>query len=89
MIAFLTTGKIRLGGGVVYHADVELEYKTDAYGREVYPFEDATGVVYQADFQMNEDWAIGVRHVRIEYESEDFVGTLNANSTGAHLTLTF
>ncbi len=88
-IAFWTTGRIRVGVGRVYHADISLEYDTPAYGRERYTFDDAAGLVYQEDFQLNEDWAIGVRHVRIDYVSDAFVGVLNANSTGAQLTLTF
>lgn len=89
LLAFTTTPRWRVGGGVSYHIDPEVEIDIDFQPREKAKFENAAGIVFQADYRFNENLSLGLRHMAIDYEVEGNDNEVDGDNTGLIFTVNF
>ncbi|MCW8196285.1 porin family protein [Proteobacteria bacterium 005FR1] len=71
-IAFYDFGRLQLGLGLSQEMSPKLDLKDAGGGR--YTFDDALGTVVQLDFEISEQFVLGLRHTAIEYEPESVDG---------------
>ncbi|RZV58807.1 MAG: hypothetical protein EX270_02425 [Pseudomonadales bacterium] len=90
LMAFTTTPRWRVGGGISYHIDPELEIDIDFQPRQRVNFKNETGIVFQADYRLNDQVSIGLRHMAIEYEAENGSDAkIDGDNTGVIFTASF
>lgn len=71
-IGFYDFGRVQLGLGLSQEMSPKLDL-TDAGGGR-YTFDDALGTLVQLDFEISEQFVLGLRHTAIEYEPEGVDG---------------
>ena len=78
---FYRLEKVRLGGGVTYHLNPKLDGSGVVGGLDE-KFDNALGLVLQADWRFNEHATVGLRYTSIEYESKDLPFKAKGNGVG-------
>jgi hypothetical protein len=86
MLVFYRLPQWRLGGGLTYHLDPELDGSGVVGGLNV-KFDDALGFVLQADYLITPNMAFGARYTNVEYEPEG--GGSSAKSDGIGVTFSY
>ena len=88
-LVFYRFPKVRVGGGLTYHLNPELEGSGVASAVDV-KFKNALGFVLQADYLIWRGLAAGVRYTFLEYEAKgDATGTAKSNGLGLTVSYTF
>lgn len=85
-LAFYRWDKVRLGGGLTYHINPELEGSGIATPLDV-QFDDALGFVLQADYRLTDRMAIGLRYTNLKYEASG--SSASAKSDGLGFTFSY
>jgi hypothetical protein len=86
-LVFYRFDKVRLGGGITYHLNPELDGSGVATPLNV-KFDDALGFVLQADFRLTDKMTIGMRYTSLKYEVEG-VAAASAKSDGLGFTFSY
>lgn len=89
LLAFLSLGRQRIGGGITHHINPEFDVDIDFLPRDRVEFDNATGFVLQYDFRVTPFLAIGARLVNIEYEPENIFRGPDVDGDHFGITLTF
>ena len=90
LLAFLNTPQWRLGGGITYHLNPELDIGIDNSTNVKVNFKNAAVVVLQADYRLSPQFTMGLRHTAIEYETDDAnKAEIEGDHTGLILTFNF
>ncbi|MGB5324502.1 MAG: hypothetical protein WBN40_03635 [Pseudomonadales bacterium] len=90
LLAFTTTPRWRIGGGVSYHVDPEIDIDIDFQAREKVSFKNATGIVIQVDYRLSDNLNIGLRHTAIEYEPDNNSNVeIDGDNTGIAFSVNF
>ena len=88
IIPYYNFDKIRIGFGLTYHQNPELD-ASDAGGYDI-DFDDALGTVLSAEYKFSTGFAAGLRHTSIEYEaSENTNYTKDGSNIGLYGTFLF
>jgi hypothetical protein len=88
-LAFYRFDKFRLGGGLAYHINHELEGSGVVGGLDV-KFENALGAVVQADWRITDQIAAGVRYTALKYEAKaPLTGSTKSDGLGLTFTWSF
>jgi len=88
-LVFYRLPKVRLGGGLTYHLNPELEGGGIASAVDV-KFKNAPGFVLQADYRIWRGLAAGVRYTFLEYDAKgDATGSARSNGVGLTVSYTF
>ena len=88
LLAFYKADKFRIGGGLSYQLNPELELELDGVLNETFRFDDAAGLVLQADFLATPKVGFGLRAVFVEYEAdENGSETIDGNQFGLQGTI--
>lgn len=66
-LLFFRSSKLRLGAGLTYHLNPELEFDGDLANGTV-AFDDTMGFLAQVDYMPAEKLAVGLRYTSIDYE---------------------
>ena len=77
----------RLGGGLTYHMNPKLKGSGVVGGLDV-KFDDALGMVLQADYLIGQSMAVGVRYTNVKYEVQGGTGA-SAKSGGIGGTFSY
>jgi opacity protein-like surface antigen len=77
----------RLGGGVAYHMNPRLKGSGVVGGLDV-KFDDALGLVLQADYLIGQSMAVGARYTSVKYEEKGGTG-ISAKSGGIGATFSY
>jgi hypothetical protein len=97
-IAFIKNNRWKLGAGVTYHIDPHLSGSFSGVDNNNIPFNDSVddryensiGAVIEAQYNITESTAIGLKGTFIEYELKNNPSVLaNGNSVGVNFTYTF
>jgi hypothetical protein len=80
-LVFYRFDRARLGGGVTYHLNPELEGSGVVSPLNV-KFDDALGFVLQADFLVTDKMAIGLRYTSLNYEVEGVAAKAKSDGLG-------
>lgn len=80
-LVFYRLPSVRLGGGVTYHINPDLDGSGVVGGLNV-KFEDALGFVLQADWRLTEKMNLGLRYTVLDYEVEGTGGKVDSNGIG-------
>jgi hypothetical protein len=83
VLLYYRADKLRVGGGLTYHLNPELEYDGDL-ANGTFTFDDARGFVFQVDYRPAPNVGVGLRYTAIDYE---FEGVEAAKGNGLGLTL--
>ncbi|MAM88079.1 MAG: hypothetical protein CME36_12320 [unclassified Hahellaceae] len=88
LLAFYTADQFRVGGGLSYHLSPELEFELDGVGKESIKFDDAAGLVLQADYLATRKVGFGLRAVFIEYDTgQNGSEAVDGNQFGLQATI--
>jgi hypothetical protein len=87
-LAFYRWDKVRLGGGLTYHINPELEGSGIAAPVDV-NFDDALGFVLQADYGFTDRMAIGLRYTNLKYEVRGSSASAKADGLGLTFSYSF
>ena len=89
-LLFYRLPSMRLGGGLTYHINPELK-GSGAVGNIFDKFDDALGIILQADYSISERHHIGVRYTSIEYKlnAPGLQGTAKSNGLGLVFSASF
>ena len=89
LLAFKKMGKFRLGGGLTHHLNPTFEFDLDddTLPKEEVDFDNATGLVIEADYFFTNNFGLGLRHTSIEYKTTN--SKVDGSHTGIILTYTF
>ncbi|HZO02392.1 MAG TPA: hypothetical protein VFB93_14440 [Burkholderiales bacterium] len=88
-LAFYRFAKVRIGGGLTYHLNPELEGSGVASSVNV-KFKNALGFLVQADWRITQGLALGLRYTFIEYEAKSPAsGTAKGDGAGLTISYTF
>jgi hypothetical protein len=82
-LAFYRLEKVRLGGGLTYHLNPKLDGSGVVGGLDT-KFENAAGLVLQADWRFGEHATVGLRYTSVEYEVSG--GGAKAKGSGVGVT---
>jgi hypothetical protein len=80
-LVFYRFDRVRVGGGVTYHLNPELDGSGVVSPLNV-KFDDALGFVLQADFLVTEKMAIGMRYTNLKYEVEGVAASAKSDGVG-------
>lgn len=81
-------GPVQLGAGLTREMNIDLD--VDDAGLTNTDFDDALGKVFALDFRVADNFLVGLRHTRIEYEPEGFSQfKIDGNNTGLALAYFF
>jgi hypothetical protein len=78
----------RLGGGVAYHLNPKLDGSGVVGGLNV-NFDDAFGIVLQADYLISPRFAVGVRYTDVKYEVSGGGGSAKSGGIGGTISYRF
>jgi len=81
VLAFYRMEKVRLGGGLTYHINPELDGSGVATGLNV-DFKNSLGFVAQADWRITDRMNLGLRYTMLEYEVNGAGGEIDASGLG-------
>lgn len=81
-LVFYRFPSVRLGGGLTYHLNPQLDGSGAAGGLNV-DFKNAFGFIVQADWRITDKLNLGLRYTLLEYETS--VGGITADSNGIGL----
>ncbi len=89
-LLFYRMPSLRLGGGLTYHINPELK-GSGAVGNIFDKFDNALGIILQADYSISERHHIGVRYTSIEYKlnAPGLQGTAKSNGFGLVFSASF
>lgn len=87
-LALYTVEKIRLGAGITHHLSPKLT-GTGLMSDYDQAFEDATGVVFQADYVTESGLMFGIRRTDLTYTTKDTGYDVDGSSFGIHMTGAF
>jgi outer membrane protein with beta-barrel domain len=87
-LVFYRFPKARLGGGLTYHMNPKVKGSGVVGGLNV-KFDDALGLVLQADYRITEKMAVGARYTSIEYEASGTSATAKSNGLGIVFSMSF
>lgn len=88
VLGYINLNKIRLGGGITYHMNPTLERReTFVDGGFKSEFNNALGIIMEAQYQLTDSSLIGGRMTIIDYE----IGSrrISGNSVGMNMTFPF
>jgi len=85
-LVFYRLPQWRLGGGLTYHLNPELDGSGVVGGLNL-KFDDALGVVLQADYLIRQNMAVGARYTNVKYEPKG--GGASAKSGGIGATFSY
>jgi hypothetical protein len=74
--------KVRLGGGLTYHLNPELDGSGVVGGGLDAKFDDALGLVLQADYRFGEKLTVALRYTSIEYQVSGTSAKAKSNGIG-------
>lgn len=95
LMQFYKHGMFRVGAGLTYHVNPELDCDVDYECNWTVEFDNALGYVGQADFvlPMSSPWVreltLGARFTFIEYEEKTFGEKIDGDSIGVSLGIAF
>jgi hypothetical protein len=81
VLAFYRWSAVRLGGGVTYHFNPELDGSGVISGINV-DFKNSLGFALQGDWRINEKMNLGLRYTLLDYEAKTGGGKVDANGLG-------
>ncbi len=87
-LLFYNFPKVRMGAGVTYHLNPELDGSGVAGGLSV-DFDNALGFLAQVDWRIAEKVAVGARYTALDYDEANGGGTVGSNGLGFVLTAMF
>jgi hypothetical protein len=88
-LVFYRWDKFRLGGGLTYHMNPKLEGSGVVGGLNV-KFDNALGAIVQADWRITDQFNLGVRYTKLEYEAKaPASGTAKSDGFGVTLGYRF
>ena len=88
-LVFYRFAKVRVGGGLTYHINPELEGSGVVGGLDV-DFKDALGAVLQVDWRITNTIALGGRYTILEYDAKGaFSGSAKSNGLGITFSMNF
>jgi Outer membrane protein beta-barrel domain len=79
---FYRFAKVRLGGGLTYHLNPELDGSGVVGGGLDVKFDDALGLVLQGDYRFGEKLTIGLRYTNLEYKVSGASAKAKADGLG-------
>ena len=96
-IGILKSNRWRFGGGVTYHLNPHISGSFSGYDNGVYfndnindRYENALGGVAQIQYQMTDNWRVGLKGTLIEYKlKNDPSVTANGNNIGINFSYNF
>jgi hypothetical protein len=80
-LVFYRLDKVRLGGGLTYHLNPEVDGSGVATPLNI-KFDDALGFVLQADYRLSDKMAIGMRYTNLKYEVDGSSASAKSNGLG-------
>lgn len=80
-LVFYRFPSVRLGGGVTYHLNPDLDGSGVVGGLNV-SFKNALGLVLQADWRLTEKLNLGLRYTVLDYEVESTGAKVDSNGIG-------
>jgi len=90
VIPYYNVNNIRIGFGLTYHLNPELDGSDAAGPNADLDFDDALGTVLSIEYKFGNGFAAGLRHTSIEYELSDFDATsLDGSNIGLYGTFLF
>ena len=88
-LVFYRLARFRVGGGLTYHVNPELEGSGVVGGLDI-QFKDALGAVLQVDWLISDDIAVGGRFTFLEYDAKGaFSGNAKSNGFGVTFSWSF
>jgi len=88
-LVFYRFPSVRLGGGLTLHLNPKLRGDGTASGLNV-PFDDALGLVLQADYRFTDKMTLGMRYTSVKYEAKaPFTGSFTGDGIGITFGLAF
>lgn len=85
-LGFFIADPFRFGGGLIYHVNPKLERSGAVSGSDV-EYDNAPGMVLQADYRISENIGAGVRYTFLEYEQGG--RSIRANGAGVAISGAF
>jgi hypothetical protein len=88
-LAFYRWQRVRLGGGLAYHVNPQVDGSGVVGGLDI-KFRDALGLILQADWRITDTIALGGRYTMLEYEAKaPASGTAKSNGIGVTFSISF
>jgi hypothetical protein len=81
-LVFYRFPKFRVGGGLTYHLNPKFSADGTAKPLDGFKFDNALGVVLQADYLFTEKASIGLRYTNLDYKPTSGGPTLGSNGGG-------
>ena len=85
---FYKTKNLHFGAGITQHLGVKLSID-GAFGSDTANFKDATGLVLQMDYLLNERGYLSLTFTSIDYEQANFNGSVDGSSIGVLIGFRF
>ena len=79
---FYRLEKVRLGGGLTYHLNPELDGSGVVGGALDAKFDDALGLVLQGDYRFGDKLTVGLRYTDVQYKVSGTSAKAKANGLG-------
>lgn len=87
-LVFYRTTNFRFGGGLTYHINPKLEGSGVSNNINV-NFDDALGVILQADWRITQKINLGLRYTAVEYKADGFSGSAKTDGVGLAFSMRF
>jgi hypothetical protein len=87
-LVFYLLPKARIGAGVTYHMNPELDGSGVASGLNV-DFKDSAGFLLQAEYRITEKMNVGARYTALKYDVEGGTGDVRSNGLGITFSASF
>lgn len=84
-LVFYRLPSVRLGGGITYHLNPDLDGSGVAGGLNV-EFKNALGFIAQADWRISDKLNLGLRYTFLDYETENTGVKVDSNGLGLVLS---
>lgn len=81
-LVFYRMNKFRFGGGLTYHLNPKLSADGVAAPLDGFKFDNALGLVLQADYLLTEQASIGLRYTNLSYKPKGGGDSLSSNGGG-------
>ena len=89
LLAFVNTGRVRLGAGATAHMNPRYDVDIDELPDETIDFHNAIGFIVQVDYIIWRGLSAGVRFTGIEYEAEGSSDKVDGDSVGVIASFAF
>jgi outer membrane protein with beta-barrel domain len=81
-LVFYRLPKFRVGGGLTYHLNPQFSASGSASFLDGFKFDNALGVVLQADYLFTEKASIGLRYTNLDYKAKLTGASFSSNGGG-------